>query len=217
MLRLVASRCGRGSSSLLQRRTTAAATTTTATATTTLVCRAFSAKGTPYSELTVGIPKENFPLEKRVAATPESVQRLVKPGFKVLVEDGAGDKAFYSNADYEAAGATIVPSSVTDEEVWKQSNIILKLRPPSKEQIDLLDGTKTLFGFLYPRQNEEMLKQLQDRGTTAFAMDMIPRTLSRGQTYDALSSQANISGYRAVLEASNSFGRFFCGTNDGRR
>ena len=186
MLRLVGSGRGGQAGSLLKRRTTAASS---------LVCRAsfgsttnpsFSAKGTPYSELMVGIPKETFPLEKRVAATPESVKRLIKPGFSVLVEDGAGEKAYYSNADYEAAGATIVPSSA-DEAVWKQSDIILKLRPPSTEQVDLLDGSKTLFSFLYPRQNEEMLQQLQDKGTTAFAMDMIPRTLSRGQTYDALS------------------------------
>jgi len=165
-------------------------------------------KGTPYSELTVGIPKETYPLEKRVAATPESVTRLVKPGFSVLIENGAGDAAFYSNADYEAVGAKIVPTSA---EVFKQSDIVLNVRPPTKEQVDLLDGDKTIFSFMYPRQNEELVKQLQDQGTTAFAMDMIPRTLSRGQTYDALSSQANISGYRAVLEASNSFGRFFAG------
>jgi len=165
-------------------------------------------KGTPYSELTVGIPKETYPLEKRVAATPESVTRLVKPGFSVVIENGAGDAAFYSNADYEAVGAKIVPTSA---EVFKQSDIVLNVRPPTKEQVDLLDGDKTIFSFMYPRQNEELVKQLQDQGTTAFAMDMIPRTLSRGQTYDALSSQANISGYRAVLEASNSFGRFFAG------
>mmetsp|Transcript_17331 Transcript_17331/g.18698 ORF Transcript_17331/g.18698 Transcript_17331/m.18698 type:complete len:1057 (+) Transcript_17331:105-3275(+) len=165
-------------------------------------------KGTPYSELTVGIPKETYPLEKRVAATPESVTRLVKPGFSVVIENGAGDASFYSNADYEAVGAKIVPTSA---EVFKQSDIVLNVRPPTKEQVDLLDGDKTIFSFMYPRQNEELVKQLQDQGTTAFAMDMIPRTLSRGQTYDALSSQANISGYRAVLEASNSFGRFFAG------
>lgn len=167
-----------------------------------------SPKGTPYESLTVGVPKETFPLEKRVAATPESVKRLVKPGFSVLIEDGAGDAAFYSNADYEAAGAKIVP---TTDEIFKQSNIILQLRPPTNEQVKLLDSDKTIFSFLYPRQNEDLVKQLQDQGTTAVAMDMIPRTLSRGQTYDALSSQANISGYRAVLEASNSFGRFFAG------
>jgi NAD/NADP transhydrogenase alpha subunit len=157
--------------------------------------------------LTVGIPKELFPLEKRVAATPESVERLVKPGFSVIVEDGAGQDSYFSNAAYEAAGATIASSP---EDVWTKSDIVLKLRPPTSEQIKLLDN-RTLVSFLYPKQNEDLVKQLQDQKATAFAMDCIPRTLSRGQTYDALSSQANISGYRAVLEASNRFGRFFAG------
>jgi H+-translocating NAD(P) transhydrogenase len=160
----------------------------------------------PYSELTVGVPKEGFPLEKRVAATPESVARLVKPGFTLLVEDGAGTDSYFSNADYEAAGAKIVAA----DDVWKQSDIVLKVRPPTEEQVKLLDD-RTIISFLYPRQNEGLMKQLQDQKATAFAMDCIPRTLSRGQTYDALSSQANISGYRAVLEASNAFGRFFAG------
>ena len=163
-------------------------------------------QGTPYASLKVGVPKENFPLEKRVAATPESVQRLIKPGFDVLIEDGAGEKAFYSNADYEAAGASIVSS----DDVWKQSDIVLKLRPPTEGEVEMLEN-RTLISFLYPKQNEGLVKQLQDQNATAFAMDCIPRTLSRGQTYDALSSQANISGYRAVLEASNEFGRFFAG------
>jgi len=216
MIRLVGSSSGGSSRGLFLRRHQ-----NSRNATASLLCRvSFSstpaspppvaAKGTPYSKLTVGIPKETFPLEKRVAATPESVKRLVAPGFSVLVEDGAGEMAFFSNADYEAAGAKIVPST-SEDAIWKQSDIILKLRPPSAEQVELLDGQKTLFSFLYPRQNEELLQKLQDKGTTAFAMDMIPRTLSRGQTYDALSSQANISGYRAVLEASNCFGRFFAG------
>ena len=164
-------------------------------------------KGTPYAKLTVGIPKETFPLEKRVAATPESVERLVKPGLNVIVEDGAGSSAYFSNADYENAGAKVVSSS---EDVWKQSDIVMKLRPPSSNEIKLLDD-RTLISFLYPKQNEDLVQQLQDQKATAFAMDCIPRTLSRGQTYDALSSQANISGYRAVLEASNEFGRFFAG------
>lgn len=163
-------------------------------------------KGIPYADLTVGIPKENFPLEKRVAASPESVARLVKPGFSVVVEDGAGEKSFFSNADYEAAGAKIV----SGDAVWADSDIVMKLRPPSPEDIKKLDN-RTLISFLYPKQNEALVKQLQDQNATAFAMDCIPRTLSRGQTYDALSSQANISGYRAVLEASNEFGRFFAG------
>ena len=162
-------------------------------------------KGTPYSALTVGIPKETFPLEKRVAATPESVERLVKPGFSVVVEDGAGDKSFFSNADYEKAGAKIVPG----DQVWN-SDIVLKLRPPTDKEVEMLQD-RTIISFLYPKQNEELVKKLQAQKATAFAMDCIPRTLSRGQTYDALSSQANISGYRAVLEASNEFGRFFAG------
>ena len=163
-------------------------------------------KGIPYGNLTVGIPKENFPLEKRVAATPESVQRLVKPGFNVIVEDGAGDQAFFSNSDYETAGAKVVAT----DDVWKQSDIVMKLRPPTESELKMLDD-RTIISFLYPKQNENLVKQMQDQKATAFAMDCIPRTLSRGQTYDALSSQANISGYRAVLEASNEFGRFFAG------
>eukprot|EP00540_Astrosyne_radiata_P000295 CAMPEP_0116825450 /NCGR_PEP_ID=MMETSP0418-20121206/1973_1 /TAXON_ID=1158023 /ORGANISM="Astrosyne radiata, Strain 13vi08-1A" /LENGTH=1068 /DNA_ID=CAMNT_0004453961 /DNA_START=47 /DNA_END=3253 /DNA_ORIENTATION=+ len=162
--------------------------------------------GVAYEKLTVGIPKENFPLEKRVAATPESVKRLVKPGFKVLIEDQAGASSYFSNADYEEAGATIVPT----EQVWKDSDIVLKLRPPTTEEAASL-GDKTLISFLYPKQNTELVDQLEKQRATVMAMDCIPRTLSRGQTYDALSSQANISGYRAVLEASNEFGRFFAG------
>jgi len=161
-------------------------------------------KGIAYSDLTIGIPKENFPLEKRVAATPESVQRLVKPGFKVVIQDNAGAASYFSNADYEAAGATIVPS------VWDISDIVLKLRPPTTEEAEAL-GDKTLVSLIYPKQNEELVTKLQHQNATVFAMDCIPRTLSRGQTYDVLSSQGNISGYRAVLEAANEFGRFFAG------
>jgi len=151
-------------------------------------------QGISYSELTVGIPKETFPLEKRVAATPESVSKLTKPGFKVVVEKEAGLNAHFSDADYEAAGASVVSS----DDVWKNSDIVMKLRPPTDAEVELL-GDKTLISFLYPAQNKELLEKLQKQNATAFAMDCIPRTLSRGQTYDALSSQANISGYRAVL------------------
>lgn len=160
--------------------------------------------GVAYNSLTVGIPKETYALEKRVAATPESVARLVAPGFSVVVEEGAGRNSFFSNADYEAAGAKIVPN------IWTESDIVLKLRPPTPEEATLL-GNKTLISFVYPKQNEALVNQLASQQATVLAMDCIPRTLSRGQTYDALSSQANISGYRAVLEASNEFGRFFAG------
>lgn len=99
---------------------------------------------------------------------------------------------------------------VPAEEVWKSSDIVMKLRPPTAEQAAALED-RTIVSFLYPAQNKDLVKQLQDQKATAFAMDCIPRTLSRGQTYDALSSQANIAGYRAVIEASNEFGRFFAG------
>ncbi|KAL7447544.1 hypothetical protein ACHAXM_010822 [Skeletonema potamos] len=163
-------------------------------------------KGIPYSKLTVGVPKEHFPREKRVAATPESVSKLVQPGFNVLIEKGAGLSSHFSDADYASAGAKIVEA----DEVWKNSDIVMKLRPPTTEEASKLED-RTLISFIYPAQNKELVQQLQDQKATAFAMDCIPRTLSRGQTYDALSSQANITGYRAVIEASNEFGRFFAG------
>jgi len=162
--------------------------------------------GTPYEKLTIGVPKESFPLEKRVAATPESVQRLLKANFKAVeIEKDAGALSYFANADYEAVGATIV------DNVYDKSDIILKLRPPTPEEAKHVGADKTLISFIWPNQNKDLVKQLQDQKATVFAMDCIPRTLSRGQTYDALSSQANISGYRAVLEASNEFGRFFAG------
>mmetsp|Transcript_22695 Transcript_22695/g.53599 ORF Transcript_22695/g.53599 Transcript_22695/m.53599 type:complete len:1064 (-) Transcript_22695:132-3323(-) len=163
-------------------------------------------KGIPYSKLTVGVPKETYPLEKRVAATPESVSKLVKPGFSVLVEKGAGASSHFSDADYEAAGAKVVETG----DVWKKSDIVMKIRPPTSEEVTQLED-RSIISFLYPGQNKELIQQLESQKSTAFAMDCIPRTLSRGQTYDSLSSQANITGYRAVIEASNEFGRFFAG------
>lgn len=124
----------------------------------------------------------------------------------MLIEEGAGVSSYFNDAEYEAAGAKVVSA----EEIWKNSDIVMKLRPPTTEQVSALED-RTIVSFLYPAQNKELVKQLQDQKATAFAMDCIPRTLSRGQTYDALSSQANISGYRAVIEASNEFGRFFAG------
>lgn len=163
-------------------------------------------KGIPYSQLTVGIPKEVYPLEKRVAATPDSVALFVKPGLSVLIEENAGIASHFKNSDYEAAGAKIV----SGEELYAKSDIIIKVRPPTPEEATKIDD-KTLLSFVYPAQNTELVEQLQKQKATVFAMDCIPRTLSRGQTFDALSSQANISGYRAVIEASNEFGRFFAG------
>ena len=161
--------------------------------------------GVPYNKLVVGVPKETFRNEKRVAVTPASCQRLVKEGFSVLVEDGAGAEAKFSNADYEAAGAVIKPA----DDVFS-SDIVFKVRAPSAEEVGLLKQGSSLVSFLYPAQNEDLLDKLAARKVNVFAVDQIPRT-TRAQEYDALSSMANIAGYKGVIEAANNFGRFFTG------
>eukprot|EP00519_Triparma_laevis_P004717 CAMPEP_0182502384 /NCGR_PEP_ID=MMETSP1321-20130603/13257_1 /TAXON_ID=91990 /ORGANISM="Bolidomonas sp., Strain RCC1657" /LENGTH=1047 /DNA_ID=CAMNT_0024707259 /DNA_START=41 /DNA_END=3184 /DNA_ORIENTATION=+ len=160
---------------------------------------------TAYTDLSIGVPKENFPLEKRVAATPESVSKLVKSGISVEVESNAGLLSHFSDSDYTAVGATIG----TSDSVFLK-DITLKVRPPTLEEAEKIEG-RTLLSYVYPGQNGELVDKLKEQKATVFAMDCIPRTLSRGQAFDALSSQANISGYRSVLEASNEFGRFFAG------
>ncbi|KAG9242005.1 NAD(P) transhydrogenase, alpha chain [Calycina marina] len=168
-------------------------------------------RSTPYSNLTVGIVRETFPNERRVAITPQNVILLLKKGFsKVLIERGAGIEAQFTDAAYEKGGATMGDSKA----VWGQSDIIMKVRAPSFEgdinEVDQLKEGATLISFMYPAQNKKVVEKLASRGTTAFAMDMIPR-ISRAQVFDALSSMANIAGYKAVLEASNHFGRFLTG------
>jgi NAD(P) transhydrogenase len=153
-----------------------------------------------------GLIQSNFPLLQYFSNDMQSVSKLVKPGFTVLIEEGAGVSSYFNDADYAEAGAKIVPA----DEIWKSSDIVMKLRPPTTTQASALED-RTLISYLYPGQNKDLVKQLEDQRATVFAMDCIPRTLSRGQTYDALSSQANIAGYRAVVEASNEFGRFFAG------
>ena len=133
------------------------------------------------------------------------MEKLKKSGFNVQVESGAGALSFFSDGEYEAAGAKVV-----DADTAFKSDIVLKLRPPTTEQAAKIEN-RTLLSFMYPAQNPELVSQLEKQKATVFAMDCIPRTLSRGQSFDALSSQANISGYRAVLEASNEYGRFFAG------
>ncbi|OJJ48983.1 hypothetical protein ASPZODRAFT_129343 [Penicilliopsis zonata CBS 506.65] len=172
---------------------------------------ASSVSSTPYSALTVGVPCETYPNERRVAITPNNVALLLKKGFaRVLVERGAGEGAQIPDADYEKAGATLVNCKA----VWSQSDIVLKVRPPLAEgeqnEVDLLRPGATVVSFLYPAQNRPLVDKLAARGVTSFAMDMVPR-ISRAQTFDALSSMANIAGYKAVLEASNQFGRFLTG------
>ena len=157
----------------------------------------------------IGVPKEIHAGEKRVATTPEVIGHLKKLGFEVLVEAGAGAGAHFSDAAYSEAGATVVDNA---KSVWSDSDIILKVRGPelNGEEINLLKEGQILISFLWPAQNPDLLKKLADKKVTAMAMDMVPR-ISRAQKMDALSSMANIAGYRAVVEAAQNFGRFFTG------
>ena len=157
----------------------------------------------------IGVPKEIHDGEKRVATTPEVIGHLKKLGFEVIVEAGAGSLANFSDAAYTEAGA-IIENEV--KSVWNDSDIILKVRGPELNgpEIDLLKEGQILISFLWPAQNPDLLKKLADKKVTAMAMDMVPR-ISRAQKMDALSSMANIAGYRAVVEAAQNFGRFFTG------
>lgn len=164
---------------------------------------------TPYSKLTVGIPRETFPNEKRVAITPQNVALLLKKGFsKVLVQRGAGAEADFLDEAYDKAGATLVDDA---SPIWQQADIVLKVRAPSTPaETDSLREGQTVISFLQPAQNKPLVEKIAAKKSTAFAMDLIPR-ISRAQVFDALSSMANIAGYKAVLEASNNFGRFLTG------
>ncbi|XP_077974559.1 NAD(P) transhydrogenase, mitochondrial-like [Styela clava] len=162
-------------------------------------------KGKPYGDVVVGVPKETFMNEKRVALSPAGVQTLIKMGFGVQIESGAGDTAKFSNSDYTNAGAKL-----TDKKSAFASDIVLKVRAPSAEEIALLKEDSTLFSNIYPAQNPDLLKKLSEKKSTVFAMDQVPR-VTIAQSYDVLSSMANISGYKSVILAANHFGRFFTG------
>ncbi len=156
----------------------------------------------------VGIPKEVYPGECRVAATPETARRLIeKLSFDVFVQSGAGDAASFPDSHYAKAGCQVVD---TPEEIWQTADVVLKVRSPSQSEVAQLRQEQTLITFLAPAQNEELLQAIAARGATAISMDAIPR-ISRAQKMDALSSMANIAGYRAVVEAAGLFGRFFTG------
>ncbi|HEX5806836.1 MAG TPA: Re/Si-specific NAD(P)(+) transhydrogenase subunit alpha [Macromonas sp.] len=158
--------------------------------------------------LTIGIPKETFPNEKRVATVPEVVEKLIKLGFSVTVETGAGDAANCSDDSYRAAGAQVAGSAA---ELYAGADILFKVRPPSSEEVAQMREGATLLGFVWPAQNPDLMQQLVAKKITALAIDCLPRTLSRAQKMDALTSQAGVAGYRAVIEAANAFGRFFNG------
>ncbi len=153
----------------------------------------------------IGIPKESLSGETRVAATPDTVAKLKKLGFEVTVQSEAGALSSFDDAAYEQAGAKVV----NKKQVWG-ADIIFKLNAPTDAEIDLLHEGQTLVSFIRPAQNKELVDKLNAKKVTVLAMDMVPR-ISRAQSLDALSSTANISGYRAVIEAAHAFGRFFTG------
>ena len=161
----------------------------------------------------IGVPKEIHPEERRVATTPDVAKQLQKLGYSVAVESGAGMAANYTDEAYREADVEIINDT---RALWESSDIILKVRGPehhpelSMEEIDLLKEGQTLISFLWPAQNEELLKRLAEKKVNVLAMDSIPR-ISRAQKMDALSSMANIAGYRAIIEAAENFGRFFTG------
>ncbi|MEK2607279.1 Re/Si-specific NAD(P)(+) transhydrogenase subunit alpha [Burkholderia arboris] len=158
--------------------------------------------------LQIGIPLETATGERRVATVPEVVEKLVKLGFSVAVQSGAGAGANFDDDAYRAAGASV---AATAAELWSGSDIVFKVRPPTGDEVALMREGGTLIGFVWPAQNPELMEQLAAKRATVLAIDSLPRTLSRAQKMDALTSMASISGYRAVIEAAHAFGRFLNG------
>ncbi|MGJ0485937.1 MAG: Re/Si-specific NAD(P)(+) transhydrogenase subunit alpha [Methylomicrobium sp.] len=161
----------------------------------------------------IGVPKEIHQGEKRVALTPETAEQIMKLGFSVCIEKGAGQGADISDEAYKEAGVEIVKDAKT---LWKKSDIVMKVRAPERhpelaiDEVELLREGGHLISFIWPAQNEALMQKLAAKKTTILAMDSVPR-MSRAQKLDALSSMANIAGYRAVIEAAQHFGRFFTG------
>jgi H+-translocating NAD(P) transhydrogenase subunit alpha len=153
----------------------------------------------------IGVPRETAAGEKRVATVPEVVEKLIKLGFRVAVQSGAGDAANFADDTYRAAGAEIV------QDVWQSADIVFKVRAPSMDEVARMRPGQTLIGFIWPAQNPELMQSLAARKVTVLAMDALPRTLSRAQKMDALTSMAGVAGYRAVIEAAHHFGRFLTG------
>ncbi len=154
-----------------------------------------------------GVVKESQQDEARVAMTPQSAQQIQKLGHECVIESGAGARADFDDAVYREAGVEVVDSA---DAVFEQADIVAKVRPPTEAEVDKLREGQTLISFFYPAQNEDLLKRAAEKGATLIAMDAVPR-ISRAQKLDALSSMANIAGYRAVIEAANNFGRFMTG------
>jgi len=161
----------------------------------------------------IGIPKEIHDGEKRVATTPEAAEKIIKLGFEVCVETGAGEASNISDDAYREIGITIADSA---RALWQEADIVMKVRAPERhpelaiDEVELMKPGQTLISFIWPAQNETLMQQLAAKNATVLAMDSVPR-MSRAQKMDALSSMANIAGYRAVVEAAQHFGRFFTG------
>ncbi len=156
----------------------------------------------------IGVPAETLVGEKRVATVPDVVEKLIKLGFKVAVESGAGEAANFSDDSYRAVGADIVVGAA---KLWAESDIVFKVAVPTSAEVSLMREGGILIGFVWPAQNPELMQQLVAKKATVLAIDCLPRMLSRAQKMDALTSQAGVAGYRAVIEAANVFGRFFNG------
>ncbi|MGI9363574.1 MAG: Re/Si-specific NAD(P)(+) transhydrogenase subunit alpha [Rhizobiaceae bacterium] len=155
----------------------------------------------------IGTPKESASGENRVAMTPQSARDLQKLGFECIIQSNAGKAARFSDSEYKEAGVTVVKTAV---DLWNKADVVAKVRPPTPAETKKMRKGQTLISFVYPGENGKILEAAKDVGSTVIAMDMVPR-ISRAQKMDALSSTANIAGYRAVIEASNAFGRFFTG------
>jgi NAD(P) transhydrogenase subunit alpha len=156
----------------------------------------------------IGVPRETFAGEKRVATVPEVAEKLIKLGFKVKVESGAGAAANFDDEAYRAAGAEVVGDAA---QLWAQSDIVFKVRAPDSQEVAWMHAGQTLVSFIWPAQNPDLMQSLAARKVTVLAIDALPRQLSRAQKMDALTSMAGITGYRAVIEAAHHFGRFLTG------
>ena len=155
----------------------------------------------------IGAPKETAEGELRVAMTPDSAKQLQKLGHECVIQSGAGSAAGFSDEAYEKAGVSIAKTAAA---LWKDADIVTKVRGVDAAEVKLMCSGQTVISFFWPAQNPELLESFKKAGTNAIAMDMVPR-ISRAQKMDALSSMANIAGYRAVIESGNQFGRFFTG------
>ena len=153
----------------------------------------------------VGVARETTAGERRVALVPEALGKLTAAGLEVLVEAGAGAGAAFPDAAYTEAGATVVNT----DDLYAQADVVLKVQKPSPDEVKRLRSGQAVIGFLAPLIDPQLARALAAKGVTAISLDALPRTLSRAQTMDALSSQANVGGYKAVLIAANAYGRYF--------